>query len=64
MEFKIPVLENMLIMARQHVAIEQEAARRIRLESQADKQAGPQIQMPAEDTGRTVQFDEPKKNPP
>ncbi|AZE82637.1 hypothetical protein C4J95_1239 [Pseudomonas orientalis] len=64
MEFKIPVLENMLIMARQHVAIEQEAARQNRRDSQMDKQAGAQIQMPAEDTGRTVQFDEPKKNPP
>ncbi|AZF09486.1 hypothetical protein C4J93_1272 [Pseudomonas sp. R2-37-08W] len=64
MEFKIPVLENMLIMARQHLALEEEAARRYKRDSQMDKPPGAQIQMPADDTGRTVQFDEPKKNPP
>ncbi|MGY2270476.1 MULTISPECIES: hypothetical protein [Pseudomonas] len=65
MKIHIPVLENMLAMARQHVALEQEAARRYKRDQQMDdEEAGGKIKMPAEDTNRTIQFDEPKKNPP
>ena len=54
----------MLAMARQHVALEQEAARRYKRDQGRDEQASAKIEMPAEDTNRTIQFDEPKKNPP
>ena len=64
MKIHIPVLENMLAMARQHVALEQEAARRYKRDQRVDEQAGAKIEMPAVDTNRTIQFDEPKKNPP
>ena len=64
MKIHIPVLENMLAMARQHVALEQDVARRYKRDQQMEERAGAKIQMPAEDTHRTIQFDEPKKNPP
>lgn len=59
MKIHIPVLENMLAMARQHVALEQEATRRYKRDQQMDEPAGGKIEMPAEDTHRTIQFDEP-----
>ena len=61
MKIHIPVLENMLAMARQHVALEQEAARRYKRDQGRDEHASAKIEMPAEDTNRTIQFDEPKK---
>ncbi|OIN44387.1 hypothetical protein BLL37_07705 [Pseudomonas azotoformans] len=64
MKIHIPVLENMLAMARQHVALEHDAARRNKRDQGMDKQASAKIEMPVEDMSRTIQFDEPKKNPP
>ncbi|ONH49658.1 hypothetical protein BLL36_28700 [Pseudomonas cedrina subsp. cedrina] len=59
MKIHIPVLENMLAIARHHVALEQEDARRYKRDQQMDEPVGGKIEMPAEDTHRLVQFDEP-----
>ncbi|MBC3304779.1 hypothetical protein H0Z09_26960 [Pseudomonas sp. SWRI18] len=61
----IPALDRMLSMACSHLALEEEeAALRSERDEHTDEQRGGKIEMPAEDTHRTVQFDEPKKNPP
>ncbi|AZF04072.1 hypothetical protein [Pseudomonas sp. R5-89-07] len=58
----------MLDMARGQQALEREGAEDDELKQLMDKLSqntyGSKIQMPADDTHRTIQFDEPKKNPP
>ncbi|MGH8452576.1 hypothetical protein [Pseudomonas sp.] len=58
----------MLDMVRAHEALErryaQEKEDQQHAPTLADNDVGSKIKMPEEDTHRTVQFDEPKKNPP
>lgn len=58
----------MLDMARGQQALERRDAEDDELKQLMDKLSqntyGSKIEMPADDTHRTIQFDEPKKNPP
>ncbi|WP_300635027.1 hypothetical protein [Pseudomonas sp.] len=58
----------MLDMARGHEALERRDAEEDELKQLMDKLSqnaySSKIEMPADDTHRTIQFDEPKKNPP
>jgi hypothetical protein len=64
----IDAIRNMLDMARGHESLKRLDAEGHEFRQMMDKLSqntyGAKIELPAEDTGRTVQFDEPKKNPP
>ncbi|WP_124403281.1 hypothetical protein [Pseudomonas sp. R3-18-08] len=68
MAITIAAIRNMLDMAREHQKLERRDAEGDELKQLMDKLSqnayGPKIEMPADDTHRTIQFDEPKKNPP
>ena len=68
MAINIAAIRNMLDMARAHEELERRYAEEKEDRQQAnalsDKGQGPKINMPDEDTHRSIQFDEPKKSPP
>lgn len=65
---RIAAIDNMLDMIRGHQTLERRDARDHELAQLMDKLSqntyGSRIEMPAEDTHRTIEFGEPKKNPP
>lgn len=65
MAITIAAIRNMLDMARGHESLQRLDAQDHELQQMMDKLShntyGAKIELPAEDTHRTVQFDEPKK---
>lgn len=65
---RIAAIDNMLDMVRGHERLKRRDARDHELAQLMDKLSqntyGSRIEMPAEDTHRTIEFGEPKKNPP
>ncbi|RMT84964.1 hypothetical protein ALP39_01714 [Pseudomonas marginalis pv. marginalis] len=68
MAITIDAIRNMLNMARGHESLKRLDAEGHEFQQMMDKLSqnnyGAKIEMPAEDTNRPIQFDEPKKNPP
>lgn len=65
---RIAAIDNMLDMIRGHEALVRRDARNHELEQLMDKLSqntyGSKVELPPEDTHRTIQFGDPKKNPP